>query len=197
MTSSHSSCLPDTKTEGTEGWGPWRGGKGSSSLAHKGKQITPLDLPIPSQGFRCLLAIVSPYKPQTRGPVRAHLDHMSLSQTHESGLCTHFISRLCLKLTISHTLTQHNTYTLLPEPERHNFTPKRVLLGCLWSWSDSPSASRGRPEFEPGFLPVWWVGLPNWFLSLSRFLCATRSCPLSSLEESLPPLRSTWSGGAW
>jgi hypothetical protein len=53
-----------------------REGKGSSSTAHRRKQINTtcfihLQL-LPSWGFRHLLAIVSPYKPQTGGPVRAH-----------------------------------------------------------------------------------------------------------------------------
>jgi hypothetical protein len=38
--------------------------------------------------------------------------------------------------------------------------PKRSLLAVSGRWSVSPSTSWGRPEFEPGFLPVWWVVLP-------------------------------------
>jgi hypothetical protein len=56
------------------------------------------------------------------------------------------------------------------------------------SWSYAPSASWGRPEFEHGFLPVWWAGLPGWFLSLSRFLCATGIHLLGLPGERIPPL---------
>jgi hypothetical protein len=59
-----------------KGWGLWWGGKGSSSPSHKGKQITPTHFvhlqPLPSQGFRHLLALVSPYMSLTGVPVRAH-----------------------------------------------------------------------------------------------------------------------------
>jgi hypothetical protein len=57
------------------------------------------------------------------------------------------------------------------------------------SWSVSPSASWGRPEFEPGFLPLWWVGFPGWFPSLSIILCATSAC---QERGSLPQINMVW-----
>jgi hypothetical protein len=114
---------------------------------------------------------------------------MSLPWTSGSGLHTHFVTRLCLRLALSHTLTQHSTSTLLPEPERHGVTPQKVVTMVPFeSWSDPPFASWGRPEFEPRFLPVWWMGLLGCFLRLSRFLFATRTHLLSLPGERLPLL---------
>jgi hypothetical protein len=56
---------------------------------------------------------------------------MSLTPTCGLGLCTHLAVGLYLRLALSHTLTQPNTSAPLPEPERHGFTPKKQLLGCL------------------------------------------------------------------
>jgi hypothetical protein len=46
-----------------------------------------------------------------------------------------------LRLTLTHTLTQHSTSNLLPEPERPGFTPKGGYSSVSESWSDSLSAS--------------------------------------------------------
>jgi hypothetical protein len=87
---------------------------------------------LPSWRFGHLLAIVSPYEPWTGGPVKAHPRPYEFA-TCGSELCTRFVTRLCLRLTLSHTLTQHSTSTPLPERERHGFTPikavTRVSLG--------------------------------------------------------------------
>jgi hypothetical protein len=77
-------------------------------------------------GFRHLLAVVSLYKPWT-------LEHMSSPQTCRSGLHTHFIIRLRLRLALSHALTQHSTSALLSEPVRHGITPQKGgYLGAFW-----------------------------------------------------------------
>jgi hypothetical protein len=55
-----------------------------------------------------------------------------------SGLCTHFITRLCLRLTLSHTLTQNSTSTPFPEPERHCFTPKKAVTRVSLEVGQSP-----------------------------------------------------------
>jgi hypothetical protein len=55
------------------------------------------------------------------------LDHMSSPQTSRLRLCTRFITRLRLRLSLSHTLTQHRISTPLPEPERHGFTHKKGI----------------------------------------------------------------------
>jgi hypothetical protein len=54
---------------------------------------------------------------------------VSLPWTCRSGLQIHFAGELHLRLTLSHTLTQHSTFTLLPEPERHGFIPKGGYSG--------------------------------------------------------------------
>jgi hypothetical protein len=67
--------------------------------------------------------------------------------------------------------------------------PKWWLLGCpIGRWSGSPSASWGRSEFEPRFLPVWWVVLPSphWFLSLTGFHCATETLTPTPQEDESP-----------
>jgi hypothetical protein len=125
-------CQTSRQRQRWKGRGPWREGKGSSSPAHRGKQITPLLWPLPSQGFRCLLAVVNPYKPQTGALIRLPLDHVSSPWTCRLGLCTHFVTRLRIRLALSHTLTQHSTSSPLPEPERYSFTPKTGFLRCLW-----------------------------------------------------------------
>jgi hypothetical protein len=116
--------------------------------------------PIPLWGFRHLLAVVSPYKPWIRGPVRAHpwpyefATHLQIGIPH--SLCSWTASQ-------ARTFTHSNTAQYLcPTPWETRFHPKRRLLGCLTGcWLDSLSASWGRPEFEPGFLPVWWAPLPS------------------------------------
>jgi hypothetical protein len=114
---------------------------------------------------------------------------MNSLQTRRSGLHTHFIIRLHLRLAFSHSITQHSTSTPLPEPERQGFTPKRQLLGCFLRVDLTPFLPPWiLPEFEPRFLPVWWTGLLGWFPSLSRFLCATRIHLLGSPGDRLTPL---------
>jgi hypothetical protein len=116
---------------------------------------------------------------------------MSSSWTSRSGFHICFITRLRLRLALSHSLTQQvlpphslNLKDMVSPPP----TPKGHYLGAFWDWSDSTSASWGRPEFEPGFLPVCWARLPGWFPGLSRFLCATGTHLLGSPGERLPLL---------
>jgi hypothetical protein len=85
--------------------------------------------PLPLQGSKHLISVVSPYKPWTRGPLGPTLDHMSLPQTHGLGLFTHFIAGPHLRFALSHILTWHSTSALLPEPERNGFTPPKVVTG--------------------------------------------------------------------
>jgi hypothetical protein len=90
------------------------------------------------------------------------------------------------QLAFLYTLTQHCTSILLPEPERHGFTHKKVVTRVFhWRWSRSPSASFDRPEFEPRFLPVWWAVLPSphWFLHLTGFSCASETLTLTCWED--------------
>jgi hypothetical protein len=103
--------------------------------------------------------------------------------TWGSGLLTCFAAGLCLRLTLSYNLTQHSTSTPLPKPERHGFTG---LLPVSGRWSVSPSAFWGRPEFEPGFLPVWWAVFtsPHLFLCLTGFCCASKTTPTCQEDES-------------
>jgi hypothetical protein len=77
---------------------------------------------------------------------------MSSPQTCGSGLHSHFITRLLLRLTVSYILSQHSTSTRLPEPGRPGFAPKGGYKGVFGSWTDTPSASWGRPEFEPDWV---------------------------------------------
>jgi hypothetical protein len=64
----------------------------------------------------------------------------------------------------------------------------RLLGFLIGRWSLSPSASRGRPEYKPRFLPVWWVVLPSpcWFLCLTRFYCAAEALIPTHWEEECP-----------
>jgi hypothetical protein len=138
-----------------KGKGFWKRCKsGFSSLTHNGEQYVPfigdLDMvgrpgkaPIegphlpchlqllPSQGFKHLLTAVSPYKPQTRGPVGAHPGPYEFA-TDPWIRTLHSLHSWATSQ--AHTLTQHSASTLLPEHERHSFTPKGRLLGCLCLW---------------------------------------------------------------
>jgi hypothetical protein len=115
---------------------------------------------------------------------------MSSPWTHRSGLHICFTAWLHLRLALSNILTEHSTSTPLPWPERHSFTPKDCYSGVSnsGSWPYSPSASLGRPEFKPGFLAIWWMEFPVWFLSLFGFLCVTETCLLHLLERGSLPL---------
>jgi hypothetical protein len=64
------------------------------------------------------------------------------------------------------------------------------------SWSDSPSTSWGRPEFEPGFLQVWWVGSQVGSLAFPGSFVQRDLPPQLARREASSP-RSTWFGGAW
>jgi hypothetical protein len=95
---------------------------------------------------------------------------MSSQWIQGSGIRTSFITRLHLRLILSHSAV------LLPCSLNLKDTvspQKRGYLGVFESWSDSPSAFWVRPKFEPSFLPVWWAGFPSCFPSLFGFLCAT------------------------
>jgi hypothetical protein len=70
-------------------------------------------------------------------PLGLTLDHMSSPWTRGFGLYTCFRTRLCLRLTRSHTLTHHSTSTPFPEP--HVVSPaKRTLFGCLLRVDQTP-----------------------------------------------------------
>jgi hypothetical protein len=73
-----------------------------------------------------------------------------------------------------------------PKPERPSFTPNRITWGIPGRWPASPSASWGRPEFEPGFLPVWWVVLPSPHgscASLGSVVCLSEALTPTRWEE--------------
>jgi hypothetical protein len=59
------------------------------------------------------------------------VDHMSFPQTHGSGLHTHFVTRLHLRFTLSHTLPQHSTSPVSLNLKDMVSFPKRDLLGCF------------------------------------------------------------------
>jgi hypothetical protein len=66
------------------------------------------------------------------------------------------------QLAFSYTLIQHHTSIPLPEPQKHGFTPKMVVTRMShWEVIRSTSVSWGRPDFEPGFLPVQWMYSPS------------------------------------
>jgi hypothetical protein len=131
--------------------------------------------------------MVSPCKPQTRGPVRALPKPYKFSIDPHTGtphlLCNHAASQ-------SHTFTHsHKAQYFHPAPWtwKTRFHPPKGITSDIFSGSWLPSASWGSPEFEPRFLPIWGAGLPSWFLSLSGFLCATRTHLLRSPGERVFP----------
>jgi hypothetical protein len=80
------------------------------------------------------------------------LDHLSLPQTCGLGLHTHFITGPHLRLTLSHTLTQHSTSAPVPEPERQGFTLKRgaiqVSLGVYQTSFLPPEAGLNLNQYD-------------------------------------------------
>jgi hypothetical protein len=149
--------------------------------------------PLPLWGFRHLLAIVSPYKPLLEALLGLTLNHMSLPQTGKLRLLIHFTAGPCLRLTLSHTLTQRGTSTLLPEPERHGFTPKDIYYSVLLGVDRTPflppeaglNSNLGFYQSDELVSKPFWVPLCD------------RTCLLSLLGERLPLLGSTWSGCSW
>jgi hypothetical protein len=104
-------------------------------------------------------------------------------------LLTHFAGVLCLS---SHFyIFSHST--VLPSRSLNLrdmvSSPKWRLLGCpTGRWSTSPSASWGRPEFEPRFLRIWWAVLLSlhWFLHLTGFCCASKALTPTCQEDDSP-----------
>jgi hypothetical protein len=125
-------------------------------------------------------------------------DYMSLPHIRGSGLHTCFITRLHLRLTLLHTLTQHSTSTSLPELERHCFIPSKghysgafwelIRLPCYllkqdWIWTQVlTNLMSGAPRLVP---EPFQVSLCNWNLPPW----------LAGIEATSP--RSTQSGGTW
>jgi hypothetical protein len=132
------------------------------------------------------LAIVSPCKPQTEGPVRTHPWPYEFAMDPMIGT-THLLRSWAASQ--AHTFTHSHTaqyFHPTPQTSETRFHPKRRLLECLIGrWSISPSASWGRPEFELRFLPVWWAVLPSphWFLCLTGFCCASEAFPPTHRED--------------
>jgi hypothetical protein len=86
---------------------------------------------LPLLGFRHFLAIMSPYKPQTRGPVRAHLRPYVFAtdwQIRTPNLLHHQATSQAH--TFTHTHTAQYFYST-PWIERQGFASKKALLRCL------------------------------------------------------------------
>jgi hypothetical protein len=129
------------------------------------------------------LAPVSPYKPRTRGPLRAHPWPYEFTMELRIGTPHSFRSWPASQArTLLHS---HMAQYFHPAPYTREtwFHPNRQLLVVSGRWSDSPSAFWGRPEFEPGFLPVQRAVFLNWFLSLSGFLCAADAFALTHWKD--------------
>jgi hypothetical protein len=164
----------------------WRGGKESSSPAHRRKQHHLLVhlWPLPSQGFGCLLAVVSLYKPQSRGPSSAGPMDWDSAFTSQLG---------CISGSHFHTLSHS---TVLPPCSlnlRDMVSPQKVvtrvsLLGVNHSPILPPEVGL---NLNPSSYQSVKVRFPSWLLSLSRFLCVTETCFPSLLGERLPVPRST------
>jgi hypothetical protein len=185
--------------------GFWRRGKGSFSLTHWEVQHMPLigDLDavawpgtaptqgphlLPPQGFRLLLAILSLYKPQTWSPVRAHprlyeftMDPQIWTQ---HSFCSQAISQTLKHIHIyAHTFASHSLNL------RDTVSPLMGLLECLWEVIGLLFCLlKAGLFFEPRFLPAWQAGLPIGSWTFSRFLCATKTCPLVCQERGVPAL---------
>jgi hypothetical protein len=101
--------------------------------------------------------------------------------THGLGLCTHFTASLGC---ISHTVTEHSTSTLLPEPERHEFTPKGSYQSVSLGVDQTPLL---RPEAglnsNLGSYQSDGRRSPHWFLHLTGSIVSealTLTCLLAS-----------------
>jgi hypothetical protein len=66
-----------------------------------------------------------------------------------------------------------------------------------WKEISLPFASWGRPEFEAGFLSVWWAIIPSpcWFLCLTGFHCAFEALTPACQEEESPSGSSCLTSG--
>jgi hypothetical protein len=76
-------------------------------LLHKVLTLFVCFQPLPSLGFRCLLAKVSLYNSWTGGPVRAHPTPYEFAMDPQIGTHFCFIARLCIIHTHSHAGIQH------------------------------------------------------------------------------------------
>jgi hypothetical protein len=107
---------------------------------------------LPSQGFRHLLAIVSPYNPWTRGSFRAHLRPYKFSMDLQIR-ALHLFHIQAMSLT--HTHTHMHTSTPFSEPERHGFTLDRTTwVSGLEVIKLSFCLLKAGLLFEPRFLSV-------------------------------------------
>jgi hypothetical protein len=119
------------------------------------------------------LTLMSPYKPQTRGPVRAHPWPYEFARGPDNQ-----DSLLVLQLgCVSDSYFQILSHSTVLPPHSLNLRDTvslwlLVVTSGLWEVISLPFCLLRWPEFEPRFLPVWCVS-PHWFLSLTRFHCAS------------------------
>jgi hypothetical protein len=123
-------------------------------LLHTGESNTSLALSVSScvlcGNFRCFLAIVSPYKPRTGGPVRAHLRPYEF--TMELQIRTLYL--VCSQA-MSHSHIYMQASTPLPAPGSHGFASPQSYSSDL-EVIKLPFCHLGAGLiFEPRFLPVW------------------------------------------
>jgi hypothetical protein len=136
--------------------------------------------PLPSQGFRHLLAVVNLCKSQPEALLGLTLHHMSLLWTHRLGL--QFASQLgCISGSHFHTLSHSTVLLLCSLKLRGTVSPQKVvtrvshwelirLLYCFlrqaWIWTWVLTSLRNRaPRLipKPSQVPLCDWNSPPWF----------------------------------
>jgi hypothetical protein len=105
--------------------------------------------------------------------------------------CDYFLGKAQTPMNSQRCLTHFyisHYFHLTPWTWETGLHTKRWLLAVSGMLLVSPSVSWSRPEFEPGFLPVWWVVFPSlcWFQCLTVFCCASEALTPTHWEEESP-----------
>jgi hypothetical protein len=115
--------------------------------------------------FMCLFAIWNYFFEKVLFSSVAHflIGSLILGEFHFlSSVYILVISPLSDVLSSHFHILSHSTVHTTSWTWKTQFHPLIVLIGCpIERWSSSPSASWGRSELEPGFLPIWWVVDPS------------------------------------
>jgi hypothetical protein len=141
-------------------------------------------------------ALVATFSTLMKGQ-RSRNEAWRMNLTLQNGFHTCFITRLGLRLALSCTLTQHSISTLLPEPKRPCCTPKKgVTQVPSENWSDSLLPPEAGLNLNSGSYKSDEWGSQIGSQAFPCSLCNQNSIPSLTRREA-PPLRWTWSSGAW
>jgi hypothetical protein len=140
----------------------------------------------PCGNLGVFLAIVSQYKPQTGGPVRAHPWHDE-SATDSWIRIRHSLHSWAASQ--AHTLIYfHTVQYFCPAPWTwETVSPQKVITSSLWEVISLPFCLLRQVWIWTQFLPIWWVVLPSlpWFLCLTSSVVHLRPSPWLSGRMSL------------